>query len=1195
MNFIFKLLIASITIVISTAAFSQSTALSCNEPTPWISNVTAGLTFDASNCGGFLQPPCSGNVLDSDLNNYHSISTLLSSGYATVEDPTNTYNATATAPFFVGFNFTESTLLNLDLLGLLNNVTIATYNNGVLIQSESGSNLSAIGVGLLSQSRITGGFIATQPFDEIRITFGLGLLSSYRVYYPVIQKFCAAPLVDGTEFLECNTPTLQNVPDYPLYINTQALGVSGVLDVDAGVTNPDSVIDNDTSNFAQMYSVAGVASTVTLPVANAVDEYPANTFAGFVIEKPGILGVNVLDQLTVATYSNGTLIESASGASGLADVSTGLLYGTTGKQTVGFVSTQAFDEVRISFTPLVGVLNTINVYSMVTTRTCALTLQCEEIIILTNPETPAFVNFQETGVGTACVGCQIENADFVTNIDTSDAAEMVLTAGLLGSLSLSVQDPANTYPGGSLTGFVVESGTLGLLVLDLLENITVTTFLDGTQQESQSASNLLDLELLGLLGNQQTTKRAVGFYTSLDFDEVKISFGGLVNAQLLSTLNIYYAFVETSLANGGGGLNCCPTLSLAPGESATQNVFIGETISPLTIGSTLKLDKALKWVLFTSQQTGSAMYSGGTVIDSSTADEVTSLASITPNRKYFSPEGTYYIYLIPTGLPADITCRPYVEFIINVMSTKPDVSIGLLGSTINGNVNTNDFVEAGSTYSNVVAQSGNPSGDLPVLNSDGTYSFLTSTSGTYYFTTTICDATLPTPVCKDESLKIVVQDKPIANRPPVALDDVLLLDGDEATPATGTVSILLNDASSGNGGSLSTPSILTGAANGTAVINGSGQLEYTPNAGFYGMDTVIYQVCETPSGLCDDAQVIITVANPNSEYAIQASDDLSYSKKGEQVTVAVADGLLINDFTTGTGPMAITPQNQVIPGVGSLIVGPNGAYIFTPDANFTGSYAQPYEVCDNGTCTFATLHLLVEENIILWDIKCFLEGPFTSSAGTMTTHLSTGGSSSILATNALNQPYNASPWNYAGTESVTADFFDTYPSVTDWILVQLRDKNDPSIVLYQKACFLTSTGEALDVSGNAGVAITAPEDNYYVSVVHRNHANVASLNTVVGSPGTAVWDIRTDDSNVYTTGGNPRGVKRVLNGGNNYYVLHGGDCNNDQNINATDVDAIAEQFFLSGYLSGDTYLDGVVNATDASLINLNFFFTINFP
>ncbi len=66
-----------------------------------------------------------------------------------------------------------------------------------------------------------------------------------------------------------------------------------------------------------------------------------------------------------------------------------------------------------------------------------------------------------------------------------------------------------------------------------------------------------------------------------------------------------------------------------------------------------------------------------------------------------------------------------------------------------------------------------------------------------------------------------------------------------------------------------------------------------------------------------------------------------------------------------------------------------------------------------------------------------------------------------------NQPYDALPWNYTGTESVVTI---PNPDIVDWILVELRDAPDavsaiPSTMIAQQAAFLAKDGSIVGLDG----------------------------------------------------------------------------------------------------------------------------------
>jgi len=69
-------------------------------------------------------------------------------------------------------------------------------------------------------------------------------------------------------------------------------------------------------------------------------------------------------------------------------------------------------------------------------------------------------------------------------------------------------------------------------------------------------------------------------------------------------------------------------------------------------------------------------------------------------------------------------------------------------------------------------------------------------------------------------------------------------------------------------------------------------------------------------------------------------------------------------------------------------------------------------------------------------------------------------------------------------------------NAVDWVLVELRDKNDETKVISSKSGFLLQNKTIRDVDGINPISFTLPEDDYYIVVKHRNHLPVMSANPV---------------------------------------------------------------------------------------------------
>ncbi|MEL6844525.1 MAG: hypothetical protein AAFP02_15040, partial [Bacteroidota bacterium] len=62
-------------------------------------------------------------------------------------------------------------------------------------------------------------------------------------------------------------------------------------------------------------------------------------------------------------------------------------------------------------------------------------------------------------------------------------------------------------------------------------------------------------------------------------------------------------------------------------------------------------------------------------------------------------------------------------------------------------------------------------------------------------------------------------------------------------------------------------------------------------------------------------------------------------------------------------------------------------------------------------------------------------------------------------------PFTGAPWLYDGLDNWTS-----LPANTvDWVLLEARDKNDPSIILQRKAGLVRQDGVILDMDGSTGV------------------------------------------------------------------------------------------------------------------------------
>lgn len=149
------------------------------------------------------------------------------------------------------------------------------------------------------------------------------------------------------------------------------------------------------------------------------------------------------------------------------------------------------------------------------------------------------------------------------------------------------------------------------------------------------------------------------------------------------------------------------------------------------------------------------------------------------------------------------------------------------------------------------------------------------------------------------------------------------------------------------------------------------------------------------------------------------------------------------------------------------------------------------------------------------DVKVFLAGPYEVSTGKMRDDLR------VMGIIPLSEPYSSAPYNYpligsAGIEVVSPSILNATgdSAIVDWVLLELRDKTNPLVLLSNKRALVRCDGKVVsNLDGVSPVLFTnVSADNYYVSIRHRNHLGVMTANAVpLQNITAAVVDFTTPD------------------------------------------------------------------------------------
>lgn len=236
-----------------------------------------------------------------------------------------------------------------------------------------------------------------------------------------------------------------------------------------------------------------------------------------------------------------------------------------------------------------------------------------------------------------------------------------------------------------------------------------------------------------------------------------------------------------------------------------------------------------------------------------------------------------------------------------------------------------------------------------------------------------------------------------------------------------------------------------------------------------------------------------------------------------------------------------------------------------------------------GEDAFAYSDSIFNQRQIQFSLKSILEGPYDRGAGSMDDFYRTDG---LLG--------NLDPYGL-GTE-VDADVLvpTNEDAVVDWMKVELRDKDDPTIIISEKAVLVQRDGDMIDETGKLQISFNnLNAESYYISIKHYNHLGVMTASPVNLSTATSI-DFTLPTTDVYSLGGLAR------KNDNGIMTLWAGDANGDGNINAIDKNLFWKvqngSIFQYGSSGADFNLDGVINAIDLNFYwRFNNSFTIQIP
>ncbi|HMQ77313.1 MAG TPA: hypothetical protein PKE21_16010 [Flavobacteriales bacterium] len=272
--------------------------------------------------------------------------------------------------------------------------------------------------------------------------------------------------------------------------------------------------------------------------------------------------------------------------------------------------------------------------------------------------------------------------------------------------------------------------------------------------------------------------------------------------------------------------------------------------------------------------------------------------------------------------------------------------------------------------------------------------------------------------------------------------------------------------------------------------------------------------------------------------------------------------------TSATGAISCSIPGNTPPGAGYRI------RVTTPSA-FYAPVSVPFTITGSAVVRVAA--------------KVFLDGPYVSGTQLMNDNLRNLGIIPSV------EPYTGIGYAHAGGggESTTAPVLAVTGNnaIVDWVVLELRDKNNSATVLRTRSALVQRDGDVVDVDGVSSVPFTVAADNYFVAVRHRNHLGCMTATSIALSGTAAAVDFTNNATATFGTNARRvNGARSTLWTGNarrDNVVKYTGS-NNDRDVILTAIGGTVPTATAAGYRIEDVNLDGTTKyaggANDRDLI-----------
>ncbi|MDF9904377.1 UNVERIFIED_ORG: hypothetical protein OKW15_002333 [Pseudomonas reinekei] len=269
---------------------------------------------------------------------------------------------------------------------------------------------------------------------------------------------------------------------------------------------------------------------------------------------------------------------------------------------------------------------------------------------------------------------------------------------------------------------------------------------------------------------------------------------------------------------------------------------------------------------------------------------------------------------------------------------------------------------------------------------------------------------------------------------------------------------------------------------GTLVIGANGAYTFTPDANYNGtVPTVSYTVTDgSGSNVTSTLNINVTPVDDSFTDAserVTTTEDAPVTGSVLTGTSSVDGPVSVVNFTVDGVPGTFNAgQTATIANVGTLVIGANGAYTFTPDANYNGTVPTVSYTVTDGSGTDVTSTLTINVTPVDDNFTDSSESVTTAEDTTVTGSVLTGTSSVDGPVSVVNFTIDGVPGMFTAGQTATIANVGTLVIGANGAYTFTPDANYNGTV--PTVSYTVTDGSGTDVTSTLTINVTPVDDNF---------------------------------------------------------------------------------------------------------------------